>query len=108
MDRDLPFKLDATTFQLGDPFTFTTDLGDLDCLGTPSGTRGYSDLSRDAVDTPIGELVVKVAGLDALIKMKRAAGRPKDLIEIGILSRRCAMRSTASRSKSHFYRPVFC
>ena len=38
---DLPFRLDARTLAAGDSFTFSTDAGDLDCLGTPTGTAGY-------------------------------------------------------------------
>src|SRR5436309_2703947 len=34
MPNDLPFVLDATTLLLGDTFIFTTDAGDVDCLGT--------------------------------------------------------------------------
>lgn len=82
---DLPFKLDATTLRLGDHFTFSTDLGDIDCLGTPSGTSGYQDLIRAAADVDVGGFTVKIVGLEDLIRMKRAAGRPKDLIELEIL-----------------------
>ena len=82
---DLPFTVDATTLLLGDHFIFSTDLGDLDCLGTPAGTQGYADLLRDAVDVEIAGVTVKVAALDDLMRMKRAAGRPKDLVELEIL-----------------------
>ncbi len=37
-------------FKQGDCFTFTTAAGNLDCLGTPSGTRGYSDLLQNATE----------------------------------------------------------
>lgn len=33
----------------------------------------------------LGDLVVQVASLDDLVRMKRAAGRPKDLVEVEIL-----------------------
>jgi hypothetical protein len=82
---DLPFRLDARTLAAGDSFTFATDAGDLDCLGTPSGTEGYADLARSAVELPIGDMTIKVTSLDDLIRMKRAAGRPKDRIELEVL-----------------------
>jgi hypothetical protein len=82
---DLPFRLDVGTLAVGDSFTFATDAGDLDCLGTPSGTDGYPDLIRNAADVELADLVVKVVGLEDLIRMKRAAGRPKDRIELEVL-----------------------
>lgn len=75
----LPFRLDAKTIARDDSFTFQTDFGAFDILGTPSGTSGYEDLVRNAVRTDLDGLTVLVAGIDDLIRMKRAAGRPKDL-----------------------------
>jgi hypothetical protein len=46
--EDVPFRLDAKTLANGDSFTFVTDAGDLDILGTPSGTTGYDELARTA------------------------------------------------------------
>jgi hypothetical protein len=82
---DLPFGLDARTLPAGDHFTFSTDFGDLDCLGTPSGTSGYDDLIRNAIEVEVDGVAVKIAGLDDLIRMKRASGRPKDLYALEIL-----------------------
>jgi len=81
----VPFRLDARTLAAGDSFTFTTDLGDLDCLGTPTGTNGYADLSQGAELVDLGGMKVLVTSLDDLIRMKRAAGRAKDRIELEIL-----------------------
>jgi hypothetical protein len=83
----LPFQLDAHTIKQGDCFTFTTVAGDLDCLGTPSGTRGYSDLLQNATEEELEEgLRVWITSIDDLLRMKRAAGRPKDLLAVEILS----------------------
>lgn len=82
---DLPFRLDATTLKLGDSFTFKTRLGDLDCLGTPTGTLGFDELDRTAVRGDLRGVSVRVVALEDLIRMKRAAGRPKDLIEAEVL-----------------------
>ena len=84
-EDDVPFSLDANTFAAGDHFTFVTDLGDLDCLGIPAGTRGYDDLKIGAVEVDLDGLVVAVASIDDLIRMKRAAGRPRDVAELEIL-----------------------
>jgi hypothetical protein len=84
---DVPFRLDAKTLEMGDGFTFVTDVGSIDVLGHPSGIPGgYEELEAAADDMEIvGGITVKVAALDDIIRMKRAAGRPKDLIEVEVL-----------------------
>jgi predicted nucleotidyltransferase len=84
-DEDVAFILDARTLAAGDHFTFATDAGDVDCLGVPAGTLGYDDLAAAAIEVDLDGLTVKVAAIDDLIRMKRAAGRPRDLAELEIL-----------------------
>ncbi|MBA2632268.1 MAG: hypothetical protein H0U86_04615 [Chloroflexi bacterium] len=81
-DPGLPFRLDARTLSKGDAFTFTTDLGWIDILATPAGTEGYDDLARTADTFQLFGHRVLIAAVDDLIRMKRAAGRPKDLLAI--------------------------
>jgi hypothetical protein len=77
--------LDARTLRHGGLFTLTTRFGDLDLLATPDPGFDYASLLAHAVETTVQGHVVPVASLDDLMAMKRAAGRPKDRIELEIL-----------------------
>lgn len=81
-DRDLPFRLDAKTLHAGYTFTLSTDVGWIDLLGTPAGTAGYEDLARTADTFELFGHRVLVASVDDIIRMKRAAGRPKDVLAL--------------------------
>lgn len=84
---DVAFVLDARGLASAETFTFATDVGALDVLMAPAGTRGFDDLRANAEDFDLGDdLVVSVCALDDLIRMKRAAGRPKDRIELEVLA----------------------
>ena len=86
VDEEVPFRFDAATLADGDHFTFATDAGNLDVLGTPVGSDGFRSLARAAVPMELDGIPVLVASVDDLIAMKRAAGRPKDMIEVEVLS----------------------
>jgi hypothetical protein len=86
VDVDVPFRMDARSLRAGDSFTFSTDGGDLDVLGTPAGTSGYEDLVRTADAVEVEGFQVLVASVDDLIRMKRAAARPKDRQHIELLA----------------------
>lgn len=85
VDEDVPFILDAKMLAAGDSFTLTTELGDLDILGTPAGTDGFRDLATGAGQVEVEGVAVKVASVEDLIRMKRAAGRTKDVPHIALL-----------------------
>jgi hypothetical protein len=87
VDENVPFILDATTFANGQNFTFMTKDGPVDVLGMPSGVNGFDELITNVVEFDLGDgLVLPVCDLDDLIRMKRAAGRPKDRIELEVLA----------------------
>ena len=87
--RDMPpgvvAPLDVRALRAGDVFTLRTRFGDLDLLARPDTDLNFDVLSRQAILADILGVRVQVAGLDDLIAMKRAAGRPKDRIELEIL-----------------------
>jgi hypothetical protein len=88
----------ASPVNLGDPqllnraphVPLLTRSGRLDLIhiehlaGAP---RSYDELRRRALVVELDDIEVPVAGLDDLVRMKRAAGRPQDLTDIGALTR---------------------
>ena len=75
----LPFFWDVETLRRGLNFTLTTDLGDLDLLGEITGGGGYEELLPHALTLTLFGMDVRCLGLEWLIRVKRAAGRPRDL-----------------------------
>jgi hypothetical protein len=100
---DVPFVLDAQSLAMGDHFTLVTDAGSVDILAHPAGIPGgYEELERATDPMDLGGFSVRVASIDDLIRMKRAAGRPKDLVELeilGALRDEIDERSMASRRR---------
>ncbi len=81
----LPFAWDVETLRAGLNFTLTTSLGDLDVLGEIAGGGRYEQLLEDAIVVQLEEVEFVCLGLQRLIDVKRAAGRPKDLEAIAEL-----------------------
>ena len=66
----------------------TTESGDLDVTFCPSGTQGFADLRRDAVEIEAAaRLHILVASLADVIRSKEAAGREKDRLALPRLRR---------------------
>jgi hypothetical protein len=75
----LPFTWDVDTITRGLNFTLVTALGDLDLLGEAAGGGTFEGLLPHSQPIALYELSVRCVDLPALIRLKRAAGRPKDL-----------------------------
>jgi hypothetical protein len=55
--------------------SFRTLAGGLDCLEPPPGSPGFGELASRAVEMDLGQgVVARVASVDDLVEMKRAAG----------------------------------
>lgn len=76
---DLRFSFDATTIRNGLNFTLVTELGDLDLFGEISGGGSYENLLADSFEVEAFGVGFRCVNLPALIRIKEAAGRPKDL-----------------------------
>jgi hypothetical protein len=86
-DEKVDLPLDERLLAVTDNLTLKTDFGNLDLLARPAGMEGYDDLVRGAETVKLERTMkIAIAGIDDLIRMKRAAGRPKDLIEVEVLT----------------------
>jgi hypothetical protein len=85
--RPLGIDLDARTLAEGGNFTLVTRAGGLDFFNEVPGGAPYEDVRARSVVADLGDgLQVRVAGIDDLLAMKRAAGRRRDLQDIATLT----------------------
>ena len=75
---DFLFSWNAATIQRGLNFSLTTDVGDLNVLGTIVGGGSYEALLPFTLVVQIFGADCRLLGLDRLIEITRAAGRPQD------------------------------
>lgn len=87
IDEDLPFVADARTLRGTEMLTADTDLGRVDLLRHPEGAPDYAAVRAASESFDWDGLVLRVVSLDHLLAMKRAAGRPQDLLDITALER---------------------
>lgn len=81
----LPFRWDRQTVERGLNFTLTTDVADLDLFGEITGGGTYEDLLPHTFRIELFGVECLCLALEPLIRVKRAAGRPKDLEAIAEL-----------------------
>jgi hypothetical protein len=77
--QGLPFKWEAQTLWNGLNFTLTTSLGPLDLFAEITLGGTYDDLLPYTVTLNVFECKCLCLGLERLIEVKRATGRPRDL-----------------------------
>lgn len=74
----LPFLWNERTLFNGLNFTLITDAGEIDLLGEITAGGPYEALSRHTIELNLFGRHYLCIALDELIRVKRAAGRPKD------------------------------
>lgn len=83
--EEVPFVPDARTLTQTQILCLTTPTGDIDLLVNPDGAPAYDTLRRRADIMELGGQGVRIASIEDMLAMKRAAGRPQDLIDIEAL-----------------------
>lgn len=72
----------ASALASGEQVAIETDLGRLDVVQGLDGVPSYADLRSRASEAEILGLTVAVCSVEDLKKMKRAAGRTRDLVDL--------------------------
>lgn len=75
----LPFDWSVATLRAGLNFTLTTSTGAIDLLGEITGGGQYDALRPHTITVTAFGRALQLLDLPWLIRVKRAAGRPKDL-----------------------------
>jgi hypothetical protein len=92
LDEPLAFEHDAESLAASRIWNLTTRYGDLDITQMPSGTQGYDDLKRDAIDIEVAGVHICIASLADIVRSKEAAGRDKDRLALPVLRELVAMQ----------------
>lgn len=82
VSEEVPFVPDGRTLRRTTILSLDTDRGWIDLLAAPPGAPPYPALRERADRVTFGDIAVLVASLDDLESMKRAAGRPRDLVDV--------------------------
>jgi hypothetical protein len=72
----------AALLRSGERALISTRLGDLDVVQGLEGVLSYEELRTRAIDVDMADMTIAICALDHLRTMKRAAGRPRDLVDL--------------------------
>jgi hypothetical protein len=98
----VPFVPDGRTLRQTQIMCLTTPIGDIDLLVKPDGAPSYNTLRRRADVMELSGQSVRIASIEDMLAMKRAAGRPQDLVDLESLeaSRRQRRRESKRQGSS--------
>ncbi len=77
---------DAVAVARAGNVTLLTGAGRLDLLNAARDAPPYDELAAGSIEATIAGVAVRIAGVDDLVAMKRALGRPRDLQDIADLT----------------------
>lgn len=72
----------AALLRNGERALIATRLGDLDVVQGLEGVPPYKELRAKAIDVEMESVTIAICALEHLRAMKRAAGRPRDLVDL--------------------------
>jgi hypothetical protein len=72
----------AALLHSGERALIATQLGDLDVVQGLEGVLPYDELQARAIDVEMAGVTIAICALEHLRSMKRAAGRPRDLVDL--------------------------
>lgn len=72
----------AALLRSGERALIATRLGDLDVVQGLEGVLPYTELRASAIDVEMADATIAICALEHLRRMKRAAGRPRDLVDL--------------------------
>lgn len=93
-EENLPFTLDTRTFRTSPVLTLRTTQGDLDLLHRVEGVGAYPETHASSEEMLAFGRRFRVLTLDALIRARRASGRPKDHAQIPTLEALVELKTT--------------
>jgi hypothetical protein len=94
----LPFRIDEITLEMGQNFTFDSDVGELDLLGYVEPIGGYEELCQNAEEYELGPRRIRTISLEDLITVKQHLRRAKDQASLVLL---LELKRERDREKRH-------
>jgi len=78
VEPGLPFVMDERMLHSTPVMTLVTAQGNIDVMDRVAGVGGFEAVRAESEEVESGDVRFRVLSLPALIRAKRAAGRPKD------------------------------